>query len=179
MGLPIFYWVDRLVLAEGCVNVVHCCTNAARFLVECCNHKDHVKIWGWRRMMSKRGRLKGFVKTIHRKMWKPESQGENTKVPVGSQAVHSVPGGKSVEENQKVFSIFLKEHLQVLKKKKYFLSFWKSIMKPTCGSRREGAGEERWRRECRCREPRGRRGGSRRGSWQSIEWGRNKHCLGS
>ena len=22
-GSPIFYWVDRLVLAEGCVNVVH------------------------------------------------------------------------------------------------------------------------------------------------------------
>ena len=48
-------------------------------------------------------------------MRKPESQGENTQVPVGSQAVHRVPGGESVEENQKVFSIFLKEHLEVLK----------------------------------------------------------------
>ena len=43
-------------------------------------------------------------------MWKPESQGENTQVPVGSQAVHRVPGGKSVKEKEKVLSIFLKEH---------------------------------------------------------------------
>ena len=48
-------------------------------------------------------------------MRKPESQGENTQVPVGSQAVHGVPGGKSVEEKEKVLSIFLKEHLEVLK----------------------------------------------------------------
>ena len=46
---------------------------------------------------------------------KPESQGENTQVPVGSQAVHSVPGGKSVEEKEKVLSIFWKKRLEVLK----------------------------------------------------------------
>ena len=62
-------------------------------------------------------------------MWKPESQGENTQVPVGSQAVHGVPGGESVEENQRVFSIFLKEHREVLKIWKYFPSFWKSILR--------------------------------------------------
>ena len=83
-------------------------------------------------------------------------------------------------ENLKVLSILLKEHLEVLKIWKYFPSLWKSIVvMPTCGSRREGADGERWRRGCRCREPRGRRGYSRRGSCQSIRWERKKHCLAS
>ena len=46
-------------------------------------------------------------------------------------------------ENLKVLSILLKEHLEVLKIWKYFPSFWKSIVTPTCGSRRAGAGGER------------------------------------
>ena len=42
--------------------------------------------------------------------WKPECQGEKTKVSVGSQAVHCVPGGKS-EERKDLMNILEKGHL--------------------------------------------------------------------